>query len=590
MKIKHFVLLFILLVSFASCESKSPNAAFIESPNREVQFYFKVTPEGELYYATRFNYETIFKTSRLGLSLEGVQDFETKWSLESTGKASQGQLWSPVWGPKEYIKEYYKEQTIKLLHKDKGYQLHIRVRVSNDGIAFAYHIPKQDALKQVKVTKEFTQFAFGEDRETWYKANDKPYEKTYLRQLDQVSLPLYASLESKKLSNRVRVFSAGLEDYPNISLKRVAGRDIVYNVELDKVKSSGLEVLTTPWRVVQIGKDDKVLFESNFALNLNPEPELQGYDWVRPTKYWKHTPKAKDESLAEVVTKAKNQGISTLFMEDVAGLTAKDTKRLEVDSMWLMRSVRLEGLSNLVQSMEKLLHSRLRYIKLSMSSELRSQFTSLHYDTLIGWAKERQIMLSLDSRLVISGLSRPYPHIVYHNTEKKANNLQLMFDFLNGQIEQTLEQPFPVQVAQGDYNTLARYIISGSPLQQTVDVLSDKLEGLDLVRTLPVEWKDTQVIDAKMGSHLAVARKDKHSYDWYVGAVNARYEEKELVLSTKFLPVGYRYQVYLYCSTDKGESYLRHAPESIPIESNQELTLVLPSAGGCAARIKFLGE
>jgi alpha-glucosidase len=58
-----------------------------------------------------------------------------------------------------------------------------------------------------------------------------------------------------------------------------------------------------------------------------------------------------------------------------------------------------------------------------------------------------------------------------------------------------------------------------------------------------VEWYDTKVLDAKVGEHLAMARKTKNG-DWYIGAMND-WTERSLSLNLSFLEAG-DYQVEIF--------------------------------------------
>jgi len=562
-----------LAILWSACESRKPNAVFMESPDRNIQFYFKTTKTGELYYAIRYHKQAVLNTSRLGLSLVDIPDFDKHWTLESMNESAHGQMWSPKWGAKEYIKEYYKQQLITLKHIN-GYRLQLKVRVYNDGIGLAYSIPKQTELDSIRLHKELTEFHFAKDRLAWVKQGNR-FQTQQLRTLSQIKLPLLAMSEGKE-SNLIRLSSAGLSDYPKTTLQRTTGRENIFTLNLD-APSHPTTTLHSPWRVIQIAPNSTALYNSQLVLNLNKEPQVNEYKWVTTTKYLTLRERS-SKSLDHYIQLAKDNRISTLHIPQSLAFKNNDFDKLQKNNLKLMSSLYIDHLNTLSTKLNTLNTKHLSYLDISFAKSTQHQIEYSTLNTIIRWAKQHQIMVRINNDLLTSDLSRALPHIV-PKTKIESN---IYYDFLNGIHAQTnlLSSTDSILIPE----LLARAIISGSPIQETIDLTSQHLDGLDLLRTLPTNWKETQVLDAEINQKLIVARKEKDSYDWYIGAVSNGSHSLQQPL--KFLSPGYKYEAQIYCEVKD----TRTPPKKIGVESNSVLTLNISKNKGCAVRLKFLGS
>ncbi|MBR1870512.1 MAG: glycoside hydrolase family 97 catalytic domain-containing protein, partial [Kiritimatiellae bacterium] len=95
---------------------------------------------------------------------------------------------------------------------------------------------------------------------------------------------------------------------------------------------------------------------------------------------------------------------------------------------------------------------------------------------------------------------------------------------------------------------LALYVTMYSPLQMACDLIENYEKHPDafkFIEDVPVEWERTVYLDAEIGDYLAIARKDKNSADWYMGAItdeNARIFNIPL----DFLDDGAAYEAAIY--------------------------------------------
>src|SRR3989441_12371089 len=68
---------------------------------------------------------------------------------------------------------------------------------------------------------------------------------------------------------------------------------------------------------------------------------------------------------------------------------------------------------------------------------------------------------------------------------------------------------------------LALYVVIYSPLQMAADLPEnyDNVPAFQFIKDVAVDWDTTRVIDGKIGDYVIVARKQKSSPQWFLGAI-----------------------------------------------------------------------
>jgi alpha-glucosidase len=135
---------------------------------------------------------------------------------------------------------------------------------------------------------------------------------------------------------------------------------------------------------------------------------------------------------------------------------------------------------------------------------------------------------------------------------------------------------------------LALYVVFYSPLQMASDLIEnyENQPAFQFVRDVPVDWEFRKVLNAKIGDYVTVVRKDRHSDDWYLGAVTDE-NKRTLEVNLNFLNAEKRYIAELY--TDANDSDWKTNPYPIQLLKQEvsygdTLTLKLASGGGQAIR------
>lgn len=137
---------------------------------------------------------------------------------------------------------------------------------------------------------------------------------------------------------------------------------------------------------------------------------------------------------------------------------------------------------------------------------------------------------------------------------------------------------------------LALYVTIYSPLQMAADLPENyqaHLDAFQFIKDVPVDWDDTKVLEAEPGDYLTIARKEKGSNSWFVGAITDE-QTRNTNLPLRFLHPGKKYVATIYA--DGPGADWKANPEAFKIEkflvdASTELRLQLASGGGAAISI-----
>jgi hypothetical protein len=138
---------------------------------------------------------------------------------------------------------------------------------------------------------------------------------------------------------------------------------------------------------------------------------------------------------------------------------------------------------------------------------------------------------------------------------------------------------------------LALYITMYSPLQMAAD-LPENYEkypdAFQFIKDVAVDWQDSKYLEAEPGDYLTVARKDKQSENWFLGAItdeNARNTEIKL----DFLSPNKKYQATIYQDGKTAHweiNPINYEIKTIQVTSKSKIKLHLAEGGGTAISFK----
>jgi len=239
------------------------------------------------------------------------------------------------------------------------------------------------------------------------------------------------------------------------------------------------------------------------------------------------------------------------------------------------------------------------------------QEAARHHLKVVTEAAERQIAVNPHEPIKDTGLRRTYPNWVAREgargmefnawgvppnpPEHEANlvftrMLAGPMDFTPGVLSlQGRNQP----ILSTQAKQLALYVVLYSPIQMAADLIENyeqNMRPFQFIKDVPADWSESHVLNGEIGDFVTIARKDRRSENWYLGAVT---DEEGRVLETplSFLTPGKRYRAQIY--RDGPNAHYRTNGKDIVIEertvtSADMLSLRLAPGGGQA--IRFVAE
>lgn len=137
---------------------------------------------------------------------------------------------------------------------------------------------------------------------------------------------------------------------------------------------------------------------------------------------------------------------------------------------------------------------------------------------------------------------------------------------------------------------LALYLTMPSPMQMACDLPENYerfADAFQFIKDVPVDWSDSRYLEAEPNRYITVARRDKNSDDWYVGAITDE-RPREAVIDLSFLPEGAKYTATIYedaPGADWKDNPQAYRIRTVDVRSGQVLRQPLAPGGGAAIRI-----
>ena len=275
----------------------------LQSPDKSI----RVTVEnsnGLLYYSVQKNNLPVLLQSALGLDLSSGS-FSQQLSITAVSKTLPIQETYSSRNAKKSTIRYQALETTFNVRNAQGKNLSLIFRVSNDGLAFRYHLPGISSITQV--TKEYSAFAFDPSTHAWlqpmsvaktgWEQCNPAYEEQYYYDVPVGTVSkLHAGWVYPALfhtgSNWVLITEAGMDgNYCGTRLIHDDGA-AVYRTGFPDPREvfTGKGYLpvsdkpfSSPWRVVAIGSL-KTLMESTLGTDLAEKSIPVKTDFVRPGK------------------------------------------------------------------------------------------------------------------------------------------------------------------------------------------------------------------------------------------------------------------------------------------------------------------
>jgi hypothetical protein len=138
---------------------------------------------------------------------------------------------------------------------------------------------------------------------------------------------------------------------------------------------------------------------------------------------------------------------------------------------------------------------------------------------------------------------------------------------------------------------LALYVTMYSPLQMAADLPENyekHLDAFQFIKDVPVDWQESKYLEAEPGDFLTVARKDKNSENWFLGAITDE-NTRDTEIKLDFLSPNKKYQAILYQDgpdADWQNNPKSYAIKTMQVTSKSKIKLHLAKGGGTAITFK----
>lgn len=237
------------------------------------------------------------------------------------------------------------------------------------------------------------------------------------------------------------------------------------------------------------------------------------------------------------------------------------------------------------------------------------QVSARHHLRVVTEAAKRHIAIDAHEPIKDTGLRRTYPNWVSREGQRgmeynawgvpknpPEHEANLVFTrMLGGPMDFTpgvlsLKGRGGSDILSTVAKQLALYVVIYSPIQMAADLPGNyaKYPGpFQFIKDVPTDWSDTRVLNGEVGDYVTIARKDRHSADWYLGAVTDE-NARSLEVTLDFLDPGKAYTAQIY-RDGPGADYRTEGRHAITIERRRvrqgdKLVLALAPGGGEAIR------
>ncbi|WP_315506536.1 glycoside hydrolase family 97 protein [Capnocytophaga leadbetteri] len=246
-----------------------------------------------------------------------------------------------------------------------------------------------------------------------------------------------------------------------------------------------------------------------------------------------------------------------------------------------------------------------------------SQSTINHYLYVIKEAAKHKIMVNAHEAVRPTGLCRTYPNLIgnesargteyeafggnkpFHTTILPFTRLQGgPMDYTPGIFETEVKNVNPnntSQVRSTLAKQLALYVTMYSPLQMAADLPENYerfADAFQFIKDVPVDWQESVYLEAEPGRYITIARKDKHSDNWYVGNTsNENGHTSELLLN--FLDKNKKYEATIYADAKNADWQTNPKAYTITkqkVNAKTKLKLTAAKGGGYAIKISELAN
>ena len=519
---------------------------------------------------------------------------------------------------------------ISLVHDLSFARYVLEVRVFNDGVAFRHVIPGEE--NAARVPDEYSTFNIPAGSAVWYAGMaeghyEAPYSKKSISEVQAgewarppltFKLPLDGGYASITEANLVNYSGMGLEADGRRGWVVGLGhrQPLNYPFELRYGRQEGKRLgkaasitgtITTPWRVVMVGRDLNTLVDSTIVPNLCPAPDSKLFPegiktaWIKPGRaVWRYVDGGPTgvEGMKEFSRMAGQLGFEHHVIEGIWSRWSMEERKDVVDysrqqrvGVWFWRhSNQLRTAAAREEFFKMLSDLGVAGAKIDFFDHEAKEVIDL-YEALLLKAAEYHILLVFHGANKPTGRGRTWPNEMVREAIRGMESGNMM--------ERARHQtilPFTRYLAgPADYTTMlfserrrdssvahqiATMAVYASPLLTIAanpqSILSNP--AVEVIKSIPAVWDETIVLPgSEIGELAAFARRTGDT--WFL-AVMCGPQARTIRVPLSFLSQG-RYKAMLVRDDSAGTAV---TVENATLKQGDTVTLEMRAGGGFIGR------
>ena len=389
-----------------------------------------------------------------------------------------------------------------------------------------------------------------------------------------------------------------------------------------------------PWRFFVISNDVRDIVSNEMVYNLSSPCELVDYSWIKPGQvsweWWSGaTPYGPDVNFVSgynldtykyFIDFAARYGIPYILMDEGWALSTQDpyTPNPQVNVHEIVRYGKEKGVGVLLWltwlTVEKHFDLFKTFSEWGISGikidfmDRSDQWMVNFYERVVKAAAENHLVIDFHGAFKPAGLERRYPNLLSYEgvrgMEYMGNCIpenSLYFPFIRnavGPMDYTpgamismqpesykAERPNAASIGTRAYQ-LALYVVFESAIQMLADnptLYYRNQDCTEFITSVPVTWDKTEVLDAKVGEYVVIARNKNGK--WYVGSsCNGKETRRELTIDFSFLKGSKEYRMTSFeDGINAGNQAMDYRKKESIVKSGDKIKIELARNGGWAA-------
>ena len=302
---------------------------------------------------------------------------------------------------------------------------------------------------------------------------------------------------------------------------------------------------------------------------------------------------------------AHQRGVQIIFHHETQGNAASYQRQLDTAFAYMqqhgMHAVKTGYVAPTIQTIDGVQYNR-------------SQSGVRHYRKVIETAAKYQVSIDNHEPVMPTGLQRTYPNLM---TQEGIRGQEWNAWSVDGgsPAEHVTVLPFTRMLAgPADYtpgvfnfdnpvhpntrvhatlaNQLGLFVVLYSPLQMACDLPENYMRHpaeFEFIRRVPCDWEKSLLLDGKIGDYVVMARQERNTHNWYVGAVTDEQPRIVTIHWNEFLEEG-DYQAIIYRDSANADwqsnPYATNIDTLLVNKKSQPLSIHMEASGGFAIRVE----